>query len=359
MKHSFFLIAIILLFTGCLQEDHPFVPFTGIQPQNINDGWEISAPENENINGAELSKIVEGIQHDGDLWQLNSILVFRNQKLVAETYLKDKNDIQKPRPIWSCTKQVLGVLTGMAIEQGVLHSINDSLSTYLSEELKNHPDKAHITLAQLLTMRSGIDFDESKDVSALLQQKPDNVIDFILGRPLKFSPGEKFNYNSGDPHLIAASIQNALGQPLEDWADEQLFSKIGFTNYTWLQYDGYNYGGYGISTTPRELAKIAQLVLNQGAWNGAQIVDKNWLTAMVTTQTQTGDGSPYTFGYQWWVNETEKIYFMSGSGGQYACVVPDKNLLIVAMSEHDTDGDLELDFGAFLELVDKIRGTVY
>jgi len=66
-----------------------------------------------------------------------------------------------------------------------------------------------------------------------------------------------FHYNSGDPHLLAASIQNQVGMPLDEWADEELFSPIGFSNYHWLRYDGYSYGGWGISSTPREMAKVA------------------------------------------------------------------------------------------------------
>ena len=157
--------------------------------------------------------------------------------------------------------------------------------------------------------------------------------------------------------MITASIQNGVGQPLEKWADDVLFSKIRFDNYTWLKYDGYNFGGYGISTTPRELAKIAQLVLNEGNWNGEQLIDSLWIKEMVSTQTVTSSGSDYTFGNLWWVNVPEGIFFMSGSGGQYAVIVPDKNLLVVAMSEHDTDGDLEIDFNTFLQIVNRIGET--
>ena len=189
----------------------------------------------------------------------------------------------------------------------------------LVQNFKNHPDKRDITISNLLTMTAGIGFDETADVSALLQNKPSNVIDYILGKPLLFSPGTRFSYNSGETHLISASIQNRVGKPLEDWADEVLFSKIGFEKYTWLKYNGYNFGGYGISTTPRELAKIAQLVLSKGSWNNEQIVDSLWLDKMTSTQVTTnGD---FTFGNLWWENETEGVYAMAGSGGQYAFVV--------------------------------------
>ncbi|MEO1261747.1 MAG: serine hydrolase [Bacteroidota bacterium] len=357
MKKIVFFISAILIFSACLKEDDPFLPYSGISPQAINDGWEIVPPESVNIDRELLEGIFQKIQEKGDLFQLRSLLVFRDGKLAAENYFKDPNDISTPRPIWSCTKQIVGVLTGKAIEKGAISNIDDSINEYLAEELKNHEDKKSITIEQLLTMRSGIDFDETKDVAALLRNEPTNTIDFILNQPMAFSPGEQFSYNSGQTHLVAASLQNSLNRPLEEWADEVLFSKIGFTKYTWLKYDGYNFGGFGISTTPRELAKMAQLVLNNGKWNGEQIIDSTWIDKMITSQTVTEADSDYSFGYLWWVNEKENLYFMAGSGGQYACVVPDKNMLVVAMSEHDTDGDLEIGFEEFMDIVKDIKIT--
>jgi len=357
MKNILHALLVGLLCVSCLKEDTPFTSFQGIEPKDIGDGWEIATPASENIDGQLLEEVFQDIHNKGDMFQMRSLLVFRNNKLVAETYFKDENDISTPRPIWSCTKQIVGVLTGIAIENGDIDSINSPISTYLSSELQDYPDKSSITISNLLTMQAGIGFDETSDVSSLMQNEPDNVIDFILSKPLLFTPGLEFSYNSGETHLITASIQNSVGQPLEEWANTNLFSTIGFSNYTWLKYDGYNFGGYGISTTPRELAKVAQLVLNNGSWNGEQIVNSLWVEEMITTQTVTG--SENSFGNLWWVNEEVGIYFMAGSGGQYAVVIPDINMLVIGMAEHDTDGDLEIDFDTFIEIVKKIKATAY
>jgi len=292
---------------------------------------------------------------------MRSLLVFRNNKLVAETYLKDDNDITYPRAIWSCTKQILGVLTGLAIEKEIIDSVNDSISTYLSDEIVGHDNKSNITIEDLLTMRSGINFDEVEDSSTILQELPNNTIEYILDLPMIYSPSNTFNYNSGDPHLIAASIQNGVDKPLNEWADEVLFSKIGFTNYEWLKYDGYNYEGWGVSTTPRELAKIAHLVMNNGNWNGEQIVDSLWIEDMLSPHIQNIGTENSNFGYLWWGNNNElgNISYMAGSGGQFVVIVPDKELVIVAMSEHDTDGDLELRSERFFEIVKDIFDITY
>lgn len=358
MKQISFYIGAFLIMGSCLSPEHPFVQFSGYAPANISDGWQISTPGQEQMDEVALADLYESLHQDESLWQLRSMLVIKNGKLVAESYFKNDQDRTTPLPIWSCTKQILGVLTGVALEQGVLHSLQDSLPTYLQVDWTQFPDKQDITIEQCLLMRSGIQFDERKDVAALLQLSPDNTLEYLLSLPMQENPESVFHYNSGDPHLVAAAIQHATAQPLTVWANEVLFSHIGFTNYTWLAYDGLNFGGYGISTTARELAKIAQLVLNKGNWKGEQLVNSDWMDEMIARQSETEPSSEYGFGYLWWNNEGEGLHFMAGSGGQYACIDPDNELIVILRSEHDTDGDLEIDFETALELVNRVRATV-
>jgi len=357
MKRIILLMLVALAIMGCLREEYPFLPFEDTTPTQLRDGWETSTPEQEGIDKPTLEVVYQDIHADKQLWPLRSMLVIKNGKLVAENYFKDENDLYEPRPIWSCTKQVLGLLTGLALEQGYIQSLDDPISDYLTTELQGHDDKKDITLRQFLTMQSGIDFDERTDVSALLQHKPENTLDYLLSIPILFPAGDHFRYNSGDPHYVAASIQKALGQKLSTWADTALFSKIGFTNYSWLTYDEFNFGGYGISTTPREFAKIAQLVLNKGQWNGEQLVDSLWVQEMTATQVETSATSAFGFGYLWWNNEGEGIHFMAGSGGQYALIDPEKQLLVVITCEHDTDLDAELEFEEALNILNQVRGA--
>jgi len=153
MKYAAILILAFLL-AGCMSDDHPFQTFDTFVPADIDDGWEISTPAQENMDSQALAEIYSDVHGDSSLWQMRSLLVFRNNKLVAESYLKDDQDITRPRALWSCTKQVLAVLVGQAIEQGVLQSINDPISLYLPDEIQSHPEKADITIENLLTMMS-------------------------------------------------------------------------------------------------------------------------------------------------------------------------------------------------------------
>jgi hypothetical protein len=121
-KISIFLPAIIMftLMNGCLKKDDMKKPYTGFDPVDISDGWIISTPSAEQIDSLALDKIYKDIYADDDFWMTKSLLVFRNGKLIAESYLKDDVDRTKIDAIWSCTKQVNSIITGIAIDQGLL-----------------------------------------------------------------------------------------------------------------------------------------------------------------------------------------------------------------------------------------------
>ncbi len=352
-----FILLTATMLSGCLIDDALNVQFHTFKPKDIGDGLILSNPSNENIDSLALINIYENIYSDENLWSLRSLLVFRNGKLISEAYLKDSEDITTHHLIWSCTKQVMGVLTGIAIENGLIASINDSISKYFTTELTNHQDKANITIRNLITMQSGIDYENDGvegETDKILRQLPDNSVDFILSRPNNAVSGTEFHYNDGNPHLLSALIQKIAGKPTDVWANEVLFSKIEMTNYNWVRYkDGITLGGFGIETTPRELAKMALCVADSGRWKGQQIVSSNWIEEMTSSQVQIED-SDYSFGYYWWIDMSRDIYFMWGHGGQFAFIVPPKNLVIVMTSIPNTQGDYQIQADEALPVVDRI-----
>jgi CubicO group peptidase (beta-lactamase class C family) len=345
-------ILFLILLSGCLSEEAPFRPYRGILPQQLNDGWQITSPAEAGMESFMLDSIFRDIHSREDIWQLRSLTVMRHGSLVAESYLKDADDISNLHPIWSCTKQVMAVLTGIAIQNEIIDSVNALLSDYIPEITEKYPDKSGITIKHLLAMSSGIGWDEGEGNNDILQQRPGNITKYILEKAMRDKPGEKFAYSSADGHLLAIALQNAAGMTLQDWADEVLFGKIGFSNYSWIDYNDYNLGGFGISTTPREIGKIAQFVMNQGLWNGARLLDSAWIEEMTSVHFPLGENS---MGYMWWVREGDNSYYMFGSGGQFVFCVPDLELIVIAFSEPDTGGDLVLDFSKFLEIVESIK----
>ncbi len=360
MKNIIIFLCAVLL-NGCLTEDPLNQQFNTFKPKEIGDGLVLSNPSTENVDSLALVNIYDNVYSDENLWSLRSLLVFRNGKLISEAYLKDSEDITTQHLIWSCTKQVMGLLTGLAIENGFIESINDSISDYFSSELTGHSDKANITIHNLITMQSGIDYDNDGaegETDKILRQLPDNSVDFILSRPKNAAPGTEFHYNDGNPHLLSALIQKATGKPTDVWADEILFSKIEVKNYNWVRYkDGITLGGFGIETTPRELAKIALCVADSGKWKNQQIILNNWIEEMTKPQVETG--GDYSFGYFWWIDTSRNIYFMWGHGGQFVFIVPSKELAIVMTSIPNTQGDYQIQADEALPIVDMIIDISY
>ena len=354
----FFVIVSCMLLTSCLKEDDLKLPFKTYVPVNLNDGWELSTPSQEGINEAELERVYKNFHESKELWQVRSLLVFRNNKLIAESYTKNPAEITQPVPIWSCTKQVMGILQGIAIEQGLIDNVNDPIQKYLPDEIEHHPDKGAITIQNLLKMQSGIDYNNeglNGETSKLMREIPSNSLDFVLGLSIAFSQGEKFHYNDGDPYLISAILQKQTGKTTKDWAEEVLFSKLNIKNYDWIVYkDGVTMGGFGISATPREMAKIGHLVLNKGYWDGQQIVNSEWIKEMTSVKVSKEKVNYYnkSFGYFWWIDESRGIYFMAGQGGQFVFIKPSKNLVMVATADATNGKVFEIDTA--LEIFDKI-----
>jgi CubicO group peptidase (beta-lactamase class C family) len=354
MKPATFILLMATVLTSCLKEEALKKPFVSFEPQKLDDGWEISTPSEQNIDSLKLSDIFREYHADDNIWQVRSLLVFRNGYLVAESYTKDDKDILTQRAIWSATKQVVGLLTGIAVEEQIIKNIDDPISGYITET-ENFPDKKSITIRDLLTMRSGISYSNDGlggQTDDILRQLPARITDFILGRPLNNTPGELAAYKDCDPQLVSCAIQAKCGKSTAQWANEVLFEKLGIKNLTWHDYkDGVTLGGFGILTTPRELAKFGQCVLDSGQWKGTQIVNKEWIRQM--TDVSVEDIYGYQFGYLWWKDVERGMNFMSGHGGQYVCIIPSRNLVIVMTSEANTQGEFQFGRSAF-EWVDRI-----
>lgn len=363
LRMSVLILVLSFLVLTCLTDDPLKIPFQSYSPADLGDGWKTAEPAEAGIDGEELKNIYRYVHEDDNVWQIRSLLIFRNNKLAAESYMKDINDRTNLHPIWSNTKQVIGILTGIAVDKGYI-SINGTISDYLPQ-VSNHPGKSSITIENLLTMKSGINYNNDGyygEDSKLAREEPSNSIDFILGLDMHASPGTAFRYKNSDPHILSAIIQEQVGKTTKDWAKEILFDKIGITKLEWRTYkDGIPFGGFGILTTPREMGKIGQLVANNGIWNGEQIVSKNWIDEMTMqrvppNETQNED---IAFCYQWWKDIKRNVVFAWGHGGQYILVNKDKNLTVVITSEHHTAGEFNLSVYDALSIYDKINNITY
>lgn len=354
VKLFYFLLLITLI--SCLSDEDLNLEPKDTTPILLDDGLEILSPDDEGLFQTQIDNVYNKVNEDKNLWSIRSLLIMKNDKLIAEHYFKNSEDINNRYLIWSCTKQVLAILTGIAIDKGFIKDINDPISNYL-EISSNNSDKNDITIKQLLEMKSGISYNNDGfggETNYLLREKADKLIPYILSRNLVDVDDNYFNYNDGDPHLIANIIQNAVGKPIAVWADEVLFSKLKIENFYWHSYkDGAALGGYGLEMKARDLIKIAQLVKNNGQYNGEQIVSSEWINQMLNVSTKKAHQT-YSFGYQWWLESNRNIFIMWGHGGQLALISRDKDMIFVVTAFPNTQGEYQIDVDEIMPYFDML-----
>jgi CubicO group peptidase (beta-lactamase class C family) len=216
--------------------------------------------------------------------------------------------------------------------------------------------KHSITLQHLLTMRSGLSFDNDKFSVEIIADKPDDPIKYILKKPMYAAPGERFYYRDCDPHLISHAIWRLTGKTLEQWAKEWLFDPMGIADYYWVSdHKGTTTGAFGLWLKPRDMAKIGQMVLDHGQWKGVKIVDSSWVAISTQKHVETEDHTEphiYHYGYYWWIIPRWHAFAAWGTGGNYIFIMPSKEMIIVMTSMSDVDSDLfDQNLQSFEELI--------
>lgn len=358
------MVAVCVLLQACLREDALKEPFTTFAPPDLQDGWGISTPEAEGMDGAALTAVYRDFHARRDLWQVRSLLVFRHGRLVAESYTKDTADRTRPAAVWSCTKQVMALLTGMALERRLIEDTADEVGRYLPSAMAAHPDKAGLRIGHLLTMRSGIGFENgglNGGSNQLLKQIPDNSLDFVLGLSLRHEPGAVFHYSDGDPQILSAVLQAQTDRGVRDWARDLLFEPLGLRHYDWLVYrDGLTMGAFGLSATPRDMARFGQLVADGGLWQGRRLVPADWIAAMTAPKVGALETAYHglSFGYYWWIDTVRGVVFMNGQGGQFVFVKPEAALVVVMTAEPNTQGRHQFPVTAALDVLDGVIKTI-
>ncbi len=350
----------LLGLSSCLREDGGGDGFVTLAPEKQADAWEVSNPRAQGMDSLSLQAVVQDFCSREAWWQARSLVVARNGCLIAEAYRQDLSDRDRPCAVWSCTKQVLALATFMAIEQGYVKGLSSTVGDCLPAYAEAHPDKRDITLRQLLSMTSGIGYDNdglNGNTNQLLRRKPKNSVDYILSLPLRHTPGTIFHYNDGEPHLVSAMLGAALGMNTADWCRKKLFAPLHIQNYTWLAYpDGVTLGAFGLTLTPRDLAKFGQVVLDRGLWNGYRLLGEASVDSVIQVRISPENTDYYgqAFGFYWWCDPKRKIVYMHGQGGQYVLVNPEYRFVITLTAEPNTQGKFQFPLADVLYLHDRI-----
>jgi len=309
-------------------------------PPNLNDGWKVSDPEAQNIDAAAIADLITFIHEKPQ--NIHSLLIIRNGKLVAESYFGGWNR-HRLHTLRSASKSFVSTLFGIAQDQGYVQDLGEPLYDYFPDypDLENG-EKSEIRLKHILTMSAGFEWDEKSDGHDDQEafERSDHRLQYLFDKSIAHTPGEVFVYNSALPVVQASIIDQVVGQDIPALAQASLFEPLGIKDYYWRvdKNDGLITSIGPLFLCTRDMAKLGQLFLDDGLWNGKQVVSQEWVQE--ATATHIGNEDNQTgYGYNWWTGRFElrdgrmtRIFFARGSGGQYIFVAPGFNAVVAFTS---------------------------
>ncbi len=365
MKKAILLISILsVLFVSC-QLEPPSI-YTYRPPENIDDGFDVGTFGEVNIDSALIEKAVNRI-YGGRYKEVRSMLMFKDNKLVLEEYFTGheyKWDAPKHhgelvtwdramlQDVKSVTKSITSICIGIAIDKGFIESVHQSIFNYLPEHQHlNTGGKDKITIEHLLTMTSGLEWDEwgaplsSTDNDIIgLWFHCDDQITCILERPLVNEPGTSFTYSGGNMIVLGEIIKNATKMNIDEFSRKYLFEPLGIDSSNWtVRYpNGVIETAGSLEITPRAMARIGVTFLNNGVWDGNQIISEQWVEKSATSfpgnhgiNIPGEDSGRVGYSYSWWIKQYSNsgkeinMFYAGGWGGQLIMVFPELNTVVV------------------------------
>jgi CubicO group peptidase (beta-lactamase class C family) len=355
-QYSFLIIAIVFLVLSALASCGPsiedllavdYAPLSG-------DDWEVSTPAEQ---GLDPMLVAEVYYHAAELETIYSLLVIKNGYIIAEDYFNEGSVEQKDR-LQSVTKSYTSALVGIALEQGYLSSVDQKMLDFFPEvaDQITDPRKEQITIQHLLQMRAGYPWEETDPVlwdGLLSGHYPPLIEEF----PLIADPGTEFHYSNLSSNWLGIIVDRATGMNLKAYAEDNLFLPLGVEAGEWgTDAEGHNNGAADLHFTARDAAKFGLLYLNEGEYEGNQVVPADWVHDSLQRYSEdinvTG-GFPANwglsfhdvgYGYQWWSARIGEHHFdlAWGHGGQLIVLLDELDMVIVVTAypfylQHDAE----------------------
>jgi CubicO group peptidase (beta-lactamase class C family) len=292
-------------------------------------GWLKSTPEAQGIDSAALADAIETLRTKNV--PIHSLLIERNGRIVVDAYFFPFAD-NEPHDVASITKSVTSTLVGIAAGEHAVIDVNEPVASLLPGWAVADPRKAQITLAQLLSMTSGLDCsapDQGRSPLAQMETSP-HWATYMLNRPISSDPGSRFEYCGGSMHIVSASLTRATGRSALDFGRETLFAPLGITDVVWpADPDGISHGFADLRLEPRDLARLGYLWLHDGRWDSVQVVPSAYLEAALAPHANVQPGVQYGYGMWLYPGHTPYDFEANGRGGQRIVVVPQLNTVVV------------------------------
>jgi CubicO group peptidase (beta-lactamase class C family) len=352
------LLAITAVCTEPLTAQEVKAPSPGVcgAPHTLDDGWQTDAPDAHGFDGSRLCAVADRLQEADDV---HSIVVARHGRLVFERYFAGYDEpwgheskryefgATTKHDMRSVSKSIVSLLIGIAIDRGIIDRVDAPVLSFFPEITSDTKEAwSRIKLRDLLTMSSGIAWDENRAWSDPKNDEPRlaseaDPLRYVLSKTIASPPGAQWNYSGGDVELLGAIIARQSGKSLGVFARDALFAPLGITDFEWQNYpNGKVSAASGLRLRPRDAAKIGQLMLNKGPWQGVPVVSADWIEQSTIPRFQAIGyfGGLFFYGRFWWLGRTlsgeREVPWISaiGLGGQRIFIVPSLDLVVVSTS---------------------------
>ncbi len=306
----------------------------------LGGDWPVSTPEQYGLDPQQIARFYLEAE---DVETIRSLLVVKDGQLVAEKYFHDGSPESHER-MQSATKSVTGALVGIALQQGCLTGLDQKMLELFPELTDQIVDrrKEQITVQQLLQMRAGYPWEESSsELFEMLYHGfwPSLLVDVPLAR----DPGTEFDYSSLSSHLVGVMAARGCNSDLRAMAQQYLFAPMDVEMGDWITDWEGNYNGHGdLHLRARDMAKFGQLYLDDGMYNGQQLVTAEWVRQSLATYSEDAwsyrigrNVKSMDYGYQWWTVDTGGIRYNLawGHGGQQIALVHELDMVIVVTAD--------------------------
>lgn len=350
-------VALLLFFIACPVPAMAQDARNCSAPAALADGWALASPAEVGLDG----EILCGLDRFIGQWpqaNIHAVLIVRHGRLAMERYYSGADEhwgtpigivrfaANVRHDLRSISKSVTSLLIGIARSEGKFPPLDSAVIDQFPEYAGlRTPENARITLQNLLTMSSGLAWDESlpydnpSNSEIRMIAAPDPVR-YVLQQPVTAPPGTVFNYNGGGTTLLAAVLEKTTRQRLEDYARDKLFRPLSIVDSEWVRLPTSKKASAasGLRLRPRDTAKLGQLLLADGVWEGRRVLPRGWVAESVKPRMNIEGflhGNGYGYGDQWWAGQTlmrgQEFAWTAGVGygGQRLFALPSLDLVVV------------------------------
>lgn len=296
----------------------PDFPFDAVYEQ----AFVRATPESQGISSDLFAALLRELDASKDT-EMHHFMALRHGKVICEC-----NFAPYPKGMWHIThsmcKSITGMAIGMLIEEGKL-KLDENIYDIFSDQINalSKIFRPVITVENLLTMTSGVTFNESGIVSG------NDWLGSFLNASVNGKPGTEFQYNSLNTYVLSAIVTKRTGETLTEYLTPRLFGPLGITKYYWETCPkGITKGGWGLFLCAEDMAKLGQLYLQRGKWNGQQLVSEYWIEISTARHLKTQNDT-YGYGYQLWMEQRPGSFEYNGMLGQNVIIYPDMDMVLI------------------------------